>query len=162
MSSRAVAYIVAGVVLGVLIVANWTLFVTPVAVNLLFTQIQAPLIILVLFVGGVVAVAGFVIHALRAREWVLERRAMRKDLEAERVRAEHEEESRIKALRASMEREFAALRAQVDRVLDGQSALLGRAPNATIVAPRPPESHAVEPASRTLEPELIPPRTVRR
>ncbi|HEU4625129.1 MAG TPA: lipopolysaccharide assembly protein LapA domain-containing protein [Steroidobacteraceae bacterium] len=162
MSSRGVAYIVAGVVLVVLFVANWNLFVTPVAVNLLFTEIQVPLIALVLFVAGVVALVGVVVHALRMREWARERRALRKDLEAERVRAEHEEHSRINTLRVTMERELGAVRAQLDRVLDGQSALLGREPNGPSVAPRTTATDSVQDASRPIEPELIPPRTAHR
>ncbi|HVY80700.1 MAG TPA: LapA family protein [Steroidobacteraceae bacterium] len=162
MSSRGVAYIVAGVVLVVLFVANWNLFVTPVAVNLLFAQIQIPLIALVLFVAGVVALVGFVVHALRMREWARERRTLRKDLEAERVRAEHEEQSRINTLRVTMERELGALRAQLDRVLDGQAALLGREPNGHSLAPRAPATDAAQDPSRPIEPELIPPRTAHR
>jgi FtsZ-interacting cell division protein ZipA len=143
-------------------VANWTLCVTPVEVNFLFTRIQAPLIVLVLVVAGLIALVGFVVHALRVREWARERRALKKDLEAARMRAEHEESSRVSGLRVTLERELGMVRAQLDRVLDGQSALLGRTPSAHNVAPRPPESHAVESEPNPFEPELIPPRTVRR
>jgi uncharacterized integral membrane protein len=161
MNARGVAYIVAAIVLGVLVVANWTVLTAPTELSFIVTQFQAPLIILMLLVAGLIALAGFVIHALRRREWAQEQRALRKDLDAVRLRAEHEEESRVRALRVSMERELATLRAQLDRLLDGQAVLLGRPPSVTRVAPRPPESQPVGSEPPPLEPALIPPRTVR-
>jgi uncharacterized integral membrane protein len=141
MNAKGVAYIVAAIVLGVFVLANWTLFATAVELNFLVARVQAPLIILVLLVAGVVLLVDLAIHAVRQRAWVRERRALQKELEGARLRAEHEEESRTGTLRVSMERELAAIRAQLDQVVAGQSALLGRAP-----------------PTRPLEPELIPPR----
>jgi uncharacterized integral membrane protein len=141
MNAKGVAYIVAAIVLGVFVLANWTLFATAVELNFLIARVQAPLIILVLLVAGVILLVTLAIHAVSQRAWVRERRALQKDLEAARLRADHEEESRTGALRVAMERELAAIRAQLDQVVAGQSALLGRAP-----------------PTRPLEPELIPPR----
>jgi uncharacterized integral membrane protein len=141
MNAKGVAYIVAAIVLGVFVLANWTLFAAAVELNFLIARVQAPLIILVLLVAGVILLIDLGIHAVSQRTWVRERRALRKDLESARLRAEHEEESRTGTLRVAMERELAAIRAQLDQLVAGQSALLGRPP-----------------VARPLEPELIPPR----
>jgi uncharacterized integral membrane protein len=151
MTAKGVAYIVAAVVLGVLVAANWTLFATWVELNLLAVRVQAPLIMVILLVAIVISLLHLAVFALSRRAWARERRALTKDLELARTRAEHEEESRIGTLRANLERELAALRVRLDQLLDGQSALLGRPRE----APRVPEPRA------PLEPELIPPRATR-
>jgi uncharacterized integral membrane protein len=149
MNAKGVAYIVSAIVLGVFVLANWTLFAAPVELNLLIVRVQAPLIILILLVAGVILLVDLGVHALSTRAWVRERRALRKDLEAARSRAEHEEESRTGALRLAMERQLAAIRAQLDLLVDGQAAMLGR----------PPVVRALEAENpRPFEPEIIPPR----
>src|SRR5690349_15667625 len=110
MNAKGVAYIVAAVLLAVFVLANWTLFATAVELNFLIARVQAPLIILVLLVTGVILLIDLAVHALSQRAWVRERRALRKELDSARVRAEHEEESRIGALRITLERELAAIR----------------------------------------------------
>jgi hypothetical protein len=144
MNAKVLAYIVAAIVLGVFLLANWTLFAAPMELNFLIARVQAPLIILVLLVAGVILLVDLVIHAVSQRAWVRERRALQKDLEAARLRAEHEEESRTGTLRVAMERELAAIRAQLDQLIAGQSAVLGRPP-----------------ITRPLEPDLIPPQAAR-
>lgn len=141
MTAKGVAYIVAAAVLGVFVLANWPLFATAVELNLLIARVQTPLIVLILLVAGMILLIDLAVHALSQRAWVREHRTLRKELEGARLRAENEEESRTGALRVTMERELAAIRAQLDQVIAGQSAVLGRAP---IV--------------RATEPELIPPR----
>ena len=150
MNAKGVAYIVAAIVLGALVVANWTLFATSVELNLLAARIQAPLIIVMLLVAVLVSFVHLAVYALSRRAWVRERRALMKDLEAARTRAEQGEETRIGALRVSLDRELAAIRARLDQVLEGQSALVGRPREVPRVA---------EPLA--LEPELIPPRASR-
>ena len=141
MNAKGVVYIVAAVVLGVFVLANWTLFIASVELNFLVARVQAPLIILMLLFAGVILLVDLGIHALSQRTWIRERRALRKDLEAARLRAENEEESRTGTLRVAMERELAVIRGQLDQLVAGQSALLGRPP-----------------ITRPLEPELLPPR----
>ena len=87
MNAKGVAYIVAAIVLGVFVLANWTLFATAVELNLLIAQVQAPLIILMLLIAGVIWLVDLGVHALSRRAWVRERRALRKDLEAARQSA---------------------------------------------------------------------------
>ena len=141
MNAKGVAYIVAAIVLGVFVLANWILFAAPVELNFLIARVHAPLIILVLLVAGLILLIDLGIHAVNQRAWVRERRALVKDLEGARLRADHEEESRTGALRVAMERELAAIRAQLEQLVASQSALLGRPP-----------------ITRPVEPELIPPR----
>ena len=141
MNAKGVAYIIAAIVLGVFVLANWTLFAAAVELNFLIARVQAPLIILVLLVAGVILLVDLAIHAVSQRAWVRERRILRKDLESARLRAEHEEESRTGTLRIAMERDLAAIRVQLDQLVAGQSALLGRSS-----------------LTRPLEPELAPPR----
>jgi len=155
MNAKGVAYIVAAVLLAVLVVANWTLFATPVELNLLVARVQAPPIVLMLLLVGVIWLSASAGHALSRRAWGRERDALRKELELARARAEHEEESRIGGLRITMERELAAIRAQIDRLQEGYSARSARSLETRTPDPRPPEP-------RGLEPELIPPRTDRR
>jgi len=158
MNAKGVAYIVAAVVLGALVVANWTLFATSVEVNLLAARMQAPLVIVILLIAAVVSLVHLAVYASSRRAWTRERRTLTKDLEAARTRAEQEEDNRIGALRVSLDRELAAIRARLDQLLDGQSAALGRAREPRIAEPRPLEP---ELKHRALEPQLIPPRASR-
>ena len=141
MNPKGVAYIVAAIVLAAFVLANWALFAADVELNFLIARVQAPLIVVMLLVAGVILLVDLGAHALSRRAWVRERRALRKDLEGARLRADHEEESRTGTLRLSMERELLAIRGQLDQLVAGQSALLGRPPIA-----------------RPIEPDLVPPR----
>jgi uncharacterized integral membrane protein len=154
MTAKGVAYIVAAVVLGVFVLANWSLFTTFAELNFLVARVQGPLILLMLVVAGVILLVDLAVHALGQRAWVRERRALRKDLESALLRADHEEESRVGTLRVTLERELAAIRAQLDQVLAGQSALLGRPPSARTDDPRAVEPRAVEPRAGRRQLEL--------
>ena len=79
-----------------------------------------------LLIAGLILLIAVGIHAVSRRAWMRERRVLQKDLESARMRAEHEEESRTGTLRVAMERELSAIRAQLDQIVAGQSALLGR------------------------------------
>jgi uncharacterized integral membrane protein len=153
MKLRGVVYIVAALVIGVLVVANWSLFTTPVDLNFLAARLQAPLIIPVLLIAGVILLLDAGLNLMNRQAWARERRALARDLEGARLRAEREEESRIGALRTTLDRELAAIRAQLDQLLaiDSELRVRVRAPNETRVEPR------VEPR-RNFEPELIPPQ----
>jgi hypothetical protein len=145
MTFRGVAYIVAAVVLTVLLAANWTLFAARVELNLLVARVQTPLLVLMLIVVAVIALIGLALHASSRRAWTRERRTLRSEMEAARVRADDAEESRIAALRTSLERDLAELRAQLAQVLDGQAALLGRPADPRSIESRPVESRSIEP-----------------
>jgi uncharacterized integral membrane protein len=148
MKARGVVYLLAGGLLAVFAVANWPLLVGSVELNLLFTRLQAPLALLLLLFAGLILLLDLTVHVLREYAWMRERRSLVRELEMARLRADREEESRAGSIKLTVERELAAMRAQLDRVLATQSALLSRATRAEVV----PESGAIEP-------ELIPPRS---
>lgn len=161
MRAKAAVYVIAAIVIGLFVVANWTLLVASVQLNLLVAEVQAPLIVLLLMLAGAILLLDLAVHAFSSHGWTRERRTLVRDLEAARLRADKEEESRTAALRTSLERELAAVRGQLDRVLAGQSALLGRTPPVVpMVTPlQPVEAVAVPvPPPSAVEPELIPPR----
>src|SRR5262249_20264053 len=140
-------YIVVAVVTVAFFIANWALLSAPVPINLLFARAETPLAVLLLLCAGVVLLLDLVIHTLGGHAWRHERRALRAQLDDVRSRAENEEESRIQVMRVPFEREFAVVRAQLDRVL----AEVRRLDHDTVEIP----PLAAAPA---IEPELIPPR----
>lgn len=150
MKARAAVYVLVAIAIVVFAVANRALLVQPVELNLLVSHVQAPLAILLLLLAAVILLLDFAVHALSEHAWIRERRSLVRDLETARQRAESEEQSRMATLRSVVERECAAIRGQLDRVLAGQSALLGRTS-----ATEPPR---VVQSSGAIEPELIPPR----
>lgn len=151
---RSIIYVVAALLIGVLVVANWSVLSATVSLNLLFASVQAPLVVLLLASMAVLLLAALIALAMSSRAWNVERRRLVAELDVTRARAEKEEASRTQALRTTVESEFSAVRLQLERLLAGQSALLGRASSsAPAVVAELPE------APQTLEPELIPPRT---
>jgi uncharacterized integral membrane protein len=144
MKAKGVIYILAAAVIAALVVANWTLLIGPVELNLLIARVQAPLALLLLLFAGIILLLDLSVHALREYAWIRERRTLARELEIARLRAEKEEESRTSALKATVQSELAAIRAQLDRVLAMQAAGLEHTTTA-----RSPEA---------IEPELIPPR----
>jgi uncharacterized integral membrane protein len=114
---RTVLYIVALLLAGVFAIANWTLLAASVELNLLFAKLQAPLGILMLLLVALIVLFDLGVHAMTHRAWTRERRALAKDLEGLRLRADAEEQSRIAALRSAMERELAAIRGQLDQLI---------------------------------------------
>jgi uncharacterized integral membrane protein len=156
MKGRGVMYVLAAIVIGLFVAANWTLLMAPVGLNFLVAQVQAPLVVLLLLLTGIVLLLDLAVHALSEHGWRRERRTLVKDLETARLRAEREEESRTQALRIAIERELAMMRGQLDRVLAGQSTLLSREVVTDRVVPR--RAPEVIERPQVIEPELIPPK----
>lgn len=151
MKTRYLMPLVASLVIVALCIANWDLLSQTVSLNLLFGQLQAPLLVLLILCIGIVLFSSLAAAMLSTHAWKTERRRLVSDLDKARGLAEREEESRTQALRTIVEREFVAVREKLDRILAGQGGVLGREP-----------SHAAETFSDTpqaIEPELIPPRT---
>jgi hypothetical protein len=105
----------------VLVIANWGTLSTPSEINLLFGQVVAPIGILVLAVVAALLLVGAIINALRQRAWTRERLELSRELEQSRLRADSAEESRIRSLRETVEREIATIRAQLDQLLARQT-----------------------------------------
>jgi uncharacterized integral membrane protein len=149
MSAKVVIYIVAAAVITVLVVANWGLLLGAVELNLLITRVQAPLALLLLLFGGIILLLDLSVHAVREYGWRRERRELASALNAARLLAEKEEESRTSALKVAIQGELAAMRAQLDRLVAMQATAFQGA------------ATTIPPAAESIEPELIPPREPR-
>jgi uncharacterized integral membrane protein len=150
MRTRTLISVIAALLIVVLLVANWGLLSATVSLNLLFARLQAPLVVLPLLLVGVMLFAAIGTVLSHTHAWKIERRRLVSDLDTARSVAEKEEESRTQALRLLVEREFAVLRAKLDRLLAGPTGALGRES-----ALQPSDVTDAPPA---IEPELIPPR----
>lgn len=109
MKPRSVLYVVIAVLLVVLVIKNWAVIAPSTQLDLIFVDVKAPLGILILLIGGAILSINFVVNAF-------ERRSLAAQLEEQRLRADQAEESRIRALKESLERETAAIRAQLDQL----------------------------------------------
>ena len=116
MKPRTVLYIVITVLLLVLVLINWPVIAQSTELNLIFARVQAPLGVLILLIAGSILAIGFITSSLNQLNWTRERRELSTQLEQQRLRADQMEESRIRELRETVERETAALRAQLDRM----------------------------------------------
>ena len=101
------------VLVAIFAVANWTLLTASATLNFLLFSVEGPFA-LVLFGAIVVFAALFALYALSLRaSALLETRRHLKELGAQRRLAEEAEASRLAALSAQIEREFAAMRASI-------------------------------------------------
>ena len=105
----------AGLVLvAIFAVANWTLLTASATLNFLLFSVEGPFA-LILFGAIVVFAALFAVYGLSLRTTaLLETRRHLKDLEAQRQIADNAEASRLAALTAQIERDFAAVRSALD------------------------------------------------
>ena len=109
---RAQIVLVAVVVLLTLIftVANWPALSAPASINLLVTEVQGPLGLVILGLGAVL-IALFVLLVLSLQASVLlETRRQSRELSAQRELADKAEASRFTELRQMLEQEFATLK----------------------------------------------------
>ena len=110
MKPRSVLYIVIGLLLLVLVAKNWAVISPSTQLDLIFVNVRAPLGVLILLIAGAVLAVDFIVYSLG-------RRALLRQIEALRGRADRAEESRIGALKESVEREMAQLRAQLEALM---------------------------------------------
>lgn len=150
MKAKGVIYILAAAILAAFAIANWALLMQPVEMNFLLARVQAPLAVLLLLLVGIVLLVDFSAHALREHAWMRDRRALVRDLEIARLRAEQDSGARASAAASGIQSELGVIRSQLDRVLAGQSALASQ--TRVVETERPVHSPS------TIEPELIPPR----
>jgi uncharacterized integral membrane protein len=149
MNARGVLYIVAAILIGVFVLANWTLLAAPVELHLLIATIQAPLGVLILMIGAAILLIDLAVHAVSRRGWMRDRRLLTTDLESARQRADREEESRTSALRVTLERELATIRGQLDQLLAAQSASPAARPPIRLAESRPGDSSRASTARLT-------------
>lgn len=117
MRPRTVVYIILLLILVALLVANRTVIATSTPLNFLVTRANAPFGILILIVAILIALVDFVAHALSRYGWLRERRTLASEIGMLREQAEQAEASRIHELKETVERESAAVRAQLERLL---------------------------------------------
>lgn len=99
-------------------VFNWSVFVAPTSLDLLFTRVEAPLGLVML--GVVVALSlGFVAYMSFWQGTVLvEMRRAQKELHQQRALAETQEQSRLAELRVQLGQEVARLDASIAQARD--------------------------------------------
>ncbi len=117
MRPRTVVYIVLLLILVALLVANREVIATATPLNFLITRANAPFGVLILIVAILIILVDFVAHTLSRYGWLRERRSLAREIEALRERADQAEASRIRELKETVERESAAIRSQLDRLL---------------------------------------------
>jgi uncharacterized integral membrane protein len=117
MKPRTVVYIILLLILVALLVANRSVIATSTPLNFLVTRTQGPFGVLILIVAILIALVDYVAHALSRYGWQRERRSLASELEMVREQAEQAEASRIRELKETVERESAAIHAQLDRLL---------------------------------------------
>lgn len=142
MRPRTVVYLIVFLILAVLVLANWGEISRPARINLLVAEVTAPLGAMLLSVVGVVLALDYALHALSRHAWNRERRMLTQELERHRLRADEAEESRIRQLRETVERESALIRAQLERVLASVEGTRG-VPGAPPPANPPPDRYAL-------------------
>jgi uncharacterized integral membrane protein len=116
MRLRNVLYGAIGLLLVLLVLINWQVVAQPTDLNLLFIKVQAPLGVLMLLIAAAILAIDFAVHSLNRLAWSRERRELATQIEQLRLRADEAEETRIRALREILERETAAIRAQLDEL----------------------------------------------
>ncbi|MGH8221048.1 MAG: hypothetical protein ACREUT_21145 [Steroidobacteraceae bacterium] len=119
MRPRSVVYVILLLILVALLVANRSVIATSTPLNFLVMRAQAPFGILILIVAILIALVDYVAHALSRYGWQRERRNLTNEIGMLRERAEQAEASRIRELKETVERESAAIRGQLDRLLAG-------------------------------------------
>jgi uncharacterized integral membrane protein len=105
-----------GLLLLVLVILNWKVITLSTELKLIFVTVQAPLGVLIVLIAGAVLAVDFAVYSLNRLSWARERRELAAQIEQQRLRADQAEESRIRGLRELMERETAAIRAQLDLI----------------------------------------------
>lgn len=127
--------------LAIFAVSNWSVFMAPTRLNLLFAQVEAPLGLLML--GFVVALtlvfsaylAWFQMQALR------EGRRHAEEIRRQRELADQAEASRFAELKQLIEQEFAAVRGEIATATNTLSAYVGEVDDKLErrLAPLPPD-----------------------
>jgi uncharacterized integral membrane protein len=122
-----------------LVALNWTTFNAATTLSLGFTEVQAPLGLLLLSVVGLVSLLFMGYILLQQAAQLMESRRMSKELQAQRGLADQAEASRFTEMRSFVEAEMRRLeaqsdaghRAQAERLAQLQQQLQGKVDEAT-------------------------------
>lgn len=105
--------------LGVLFLAlNWTGIMSDVPVNLIYTEVKAPLGLIVLLMVGVLWVVGVVWSLMQQAAALVDIRSALKESKANKTLAEHAEASRVEAVKAAFTTELDGLDKKVAERFD--------------------------------------------
>jgi uncharacterized integral membrane protein len=121
MKIRTVLYIIVLLIVLAFLLANWRAISNPSDLNFFVARIHAPVGVLILLVAAVIAAIAFIAHGLARYSWQRERRSLAQEIEQLRARAEAVEQSHLQELREVIERETAAIRGQLERLLGNPS-----------------------------------------
>ena len=117
MRPRTLIYLLLGALFAVFLLANLRLLTVPLELNLLAGQVRAPLGVFLLVIAGLVFLVDLAAHTLARRSWGQDRRSLDRQIEELRIRADDRESARLVQLQATLERELAGIRAQLDRLV---------------------------------------------
>jgi uncharacterized integral membrane protein len=112
MNLRALAVLLALALLALFATLNWAVFTAPTALSLGFTDVQAPLGLVMLVVTAAVSGLFLVYILFQQAGVILDARRYAKELKANRELADSAEASRFTDLRAFLERELRRIEAQ--------------------------------------------------
>ena len=73
MKPRSIVYVVALLIIGIFLLANWATLNQTTEINLLFARTQAPLGVVLLIIVAAILLIDFVLHAMSWRAWTRER-----------------------------------------------------------------------------------------
>jgi len=130
MNLRSVSIVAVLLALAVFALLNWTAFNTPTTLSLGFTQVQAPLGLIMLVVTGAVCVLFLFFIVFQQAGVILETRRNNKELNAQRELADKAEASRLADLRSFLEAELRKLEAQGSAATRELSARISQSENA--------------------------------
>lgn len=116
MQVRTVLVILVVVLLAAFAALNWSAFVAPTTLSLGFTEVQAPLGLIMLAAAGVLTVLFLAYIVLQQAGVIVETRRYAKELKSHRELADKAEASRFTELRAFLDGELRRLEGQINTV----------------------------------------------
>ena len=112
MNIRTLSITLVLIVLAAFALLNWAAFTAPTALNLGFTEVQAPLGLIMLVATGLLSALFLIYIVLQQAGVIIEARRYAKELKAHRELADKAEASRFTELRAYLEAELRRVEAQ--------------------------------------------------
>ena len=103
MSLRTVFLVIVAGLLAIFTVLNWHAFITPTTLSLVFTEVQAPLGLVMLVITGLLAALFLLYVAYLQSSTLLESRRFARELQSQRQLADAAEASRFTELRTVLE-----------------------------------------------------------
>ena len=126
MPLRTLVIVIVALLLSVFVAVNWTAFMTPASLSLVFGMVEAPLGLVMLLITGLVA-ALFLAYTLWLQgSALLETRRMTRELAAQRQLADQAEASRFTELRTLIETRLGAITSSIADDRTGRSAEIAR------------------------------------